>query len=83
MRTIQIDLPERLLLGTGQTHDEFVKEAKFFLALKLFELGRISSGVAAEIAQLGRVAFLLQAGHAGVNLVDLDDEELDREFEDV
>ena len=82
MSVIHIDLPESVLASTGQSREEFVQEAKFFVALKLFELGRISSGRAAEVCELPRVEFLLRAGRAGVPVVDLDLEELDREFAD-
>ena len=77
---IDIDLPESVLLNTGQTQEELVREAKFFVALKLFESGRISSGRAAEICGLSRVEFLLLAGRSGVPVADLDAAELDREF---
>jgi predicted HTH domain antitoxin len=80
MGVIHIDLPESVLLSTGQSQEEFVKEAKFFVALKLFEIGRISSGSAAEICEVPRIEFLLLAGRAGVPVADLDAEELDREF---
>jgi len=80
MSVIHIDLPESLLLTTGQSHAEFVKEAKFLLALKLFELGRLSSGKAAELCEMSRVEFLLLAGRAGTPVADLDEEELWREF---
>jgi predicted HTH domain antitoxin len=79
---IHIDLPESLLLSTGQSREEFVREAKFLLALKLFELGRLSSGRAAEICELPRIDFLLRAGRLGIPVADLDEEELDREFAD-
>lgn len=82
MGVIHIDLPESVLLTTGQSQEEFVQEAKFFVALKLFELGRVSSGRAAEIAEMPRVEFILLAGRAGVPVADLDAEELDREFSD-
>jgi hypothetical protein len=49
MGVIHVDLPGSALLSTGQSQEEFVRDAKFFVALKLFELGRISSGRAAEI----------------------------------
>lgn len=80
MGAIHIELPESLLLSTGQSREEFVREAKFLLALKLFELGRLSSGRAADLCGLSRLDFLLQAGRAGVPVVDLDEEELGREF---
>jgi len=82
MGVIHIDLPESVLLTTGQSQEEFVKEAKFLLALKLFELGRLSSGRAADLCGLPRVDFLLFAGKAGVPVADLDEEELSREFRD-
>jgi predicted HTH domain antitoxin len=82
MGVIHVDLPESLLLSTGQSQEEFVRDAKFFVALKLFELGRISSGRAAEICGVPRVEFLLQAGRSGVPVADLDAEELRREFVD-
>lgn len=80
MGVIQIELPENLLLSTGQSREEFIKEAKFLLALKLFEMGRLSSGRAAELCGLPRLDFILRAGRAGAPVADLEGEELDREF---
>jgi predicted HTH domain antitoxin len=82
MSVIQIELPESILLTTGQSQEEFVREAKFFVALKLFELGRISSGRAAEIAEMPRVTFLLLASRAGAPVADLEADEMEREFAD-
>lgn len=82
MNVVRIDLPESVLLATGQSEEEFVREAKLFLALMLLERGRISSGMAAEICGIGRVEFLLMAGRSGVPLADLDEGERSREFLD-
>lgn len=82
MRTISIDLPETIVLATGQAPEEFIKEAKFLLALKFFEIGRISSGRAAEMCDMPRLDFLLSAGKMGIAVVDLDEGEMDREFAD-
>lgn len=82
MASIHIDLPDSVLLATGQSAEEFVRDAKFFLALKLFEVGRLSSGRAAELSGLPRVEFLLRAGHMGVPVADLDEEEMNQEFAD-
>lgn len=83
MGVIQINLPENVLISTGQSREEFVREAKYFVALKLFELGRLSSGRAAALCEVPRVEFLLRAGQAGIALADLEGDELDREFADV
>lgn len=50
------------------------------LALKLFEVERLSSGKAGQLCGMGRVVFLLAAGRAGVAVVDMDAEELNAEF---
>jgi predicted HTH domain antitoxin len=60
--------------------DGFADEARFLLALKLFEQGRISSGKAAILCGLGRVEFLLAAGRNGVPVVDLSEDERTEEF---
>ena len=49
MAPLKIELPESLLLASGQSREEFAREAPFLLLLKLFELGRVSSGKAAEL----------------------------------
>lgn len=82
MGVIHIDLPESVLLSTGQSQEDFVREAKFLLALKLFELGRMSSGRAADLCGMSRLDFLLLAGRSGIPVTDLEGEELDREFAD-
>ncbi len=77
MSDITIDLPESILIPTGQTREGFVQEAKFLLASKLFELGRLSSGRAASICGMDRVTFLLSLHRVGVAAIDLDDREID------
>ncbi|MBF0367841.1 MAG: UPF0175 family protein [Magnetococcales bacterium] len=79
---IQIELPESILLATGQSRELFIKEARFLLALKMFELERISSGVAAQMCDMSRIGFLFRASEMGVVVADLDEEEMVREFSD-
>ncbi len=80
MSTIHIEVPDSVLLSTGQSEEEFVREAKLLLAIKLFELGRLSSGKAAELCSMNRVDFMLLAARSGVPLADLDATEREREF---
>ena len=54
---VTITYPEDLLLSLKENKDDFEKEAKYLLALKLYELGKISSGKAAEFAGLTRGGF--------------------------
>lgn len=76
MQTIQLELPEDPLLSLKETPQNFAEEIKFLAALKLFELGRLSSGRAAQLAGLPRVTFLMKLTEYQVSPVCLSLEEL-------
>jgi predicted HTH domain antitoxin len=50
-----------------KSQEEFEDEARLLLAIKLYELGRVSTGAAAELAGMGRVAFILELGRFGLS----------------
>lgn len=70
--TVTITYTDDLLLSLKENRDEFETEAKYLLALKLYELGKISSGKAAKIAGLSRVNFLLKLGKYKVSPFQMD-----------
>jgi predicted HTH domain antitoxin len=76
MPQIAIEYPDELLLSLGTSADAFEKEARFALAAKLYEQGRLSSGKAAGLAGMDRVMFLVSLHRAGVAAIDLDDDEM-------
>ena len=61
-RKIVIDVPEKVLLAEKADEATFGRELKVLAAVKLYELGRLSSGRAAELAGMSRVEFLLALG---------------------
>lgn len=71
-----IDYPQLLPDALQQTRSDFEQEAKMAMAVKLFEMKRLSSGVAAKLAGVDRVTFLLDLHRYGVAMIDLDDEDL-------
>ncbi len=83
MRTIKIEYPETIPAILNLSPETFENEAKFALAVKLYELGRLSSGQAARMAGVSRVAFLLNCRKYGAGSVEWDQEEIDAEFADV
>jgi predicted HTH domain antitoxin len=58
MSSIQINIPEEVLISLKQTPDALSRELCLLAAVKLFELGRLSSGRAAQLAGISRVEFL-------------------------
>ncbi|MFZ4539704.1 UPF0175 family protein [Propionivibrio sp.] len=80
MNTVMLELPYDALALPGVSPESLASEAKFLLALKLFEIGRLTSGKAGMLCDMGRVEFLLAASRAGVPVVTLDGDELSTEF---
>lgn len=76
---LRIPYDDAVLLASGQNQQEFEKEARFLLAAKLFDLGRLSSGKAAELCGMGRVDFLFSLERAGVSAIQLREEDLEAE----
>ena len=74
--TLSIDYPETLPDALNTSRDQFEREARMAMAAKLFEMGRISSGIAAALVGLDRVSFLLRLHEFGVPMIDLDEAEL-------
>lgn len=81
MQIIQLELPDEPLFSLKRTATEFAQDLKLLAAVKLFELGRLSSGRAAQLAGLSRVAFLLKLKEYRVSPFALTLEELRQEVE--
>jgi predicted HTH domain antitoxin len=61
-RQIVINVPESVLQAENTDADTFARELCLLAAVKLYELGRLSSGRAAELAGMSRVEFLMNLG---------------------
>ncbi|MBE9126083.1 MULTISPECIES: UPF0175 family protein [unclassified Coleofasciculus] len=61
-RQIVINVPESVLQAENIDVDTFARELCVLAAVKLYKLGRLSSGRAAELAEMSRVEFLMNLG---------------------
>jgi predicted HTH domain antitoxin len=76
---ILLDIPEETLLALKLTAGPAADELRMAAAIKLYEIGRLSSGAAARLAGVPRVAFLSRLADYGVDTFRLSEEELLKE----
>jgi predicted HTH domain antitoxin len=75
MRAITVTYPESLAYSLKLADKEFEKEMKTISIIKLYELGKISSGTASKILGISRVDFLEQIGKYQVSVFNFKNEE--------
>ncbi len=61
-RQILVTIPQKVLLAEKTDEADFARELLMLAAVKLYELGHLSSGRAAELAGIPRIEFLLNLG---------------------
>lgn len=67
MHTLTIEYPSEVLWAMQQDPAEFEAEARLLLAMKLYETGKLTTGLAAQVARVPRVTFLFLLGQYGLS----------------
>ena len=58
MSSVTIEYPPEVLWALQQEPEELESEARLLLAVKLYELGKLSTGLAAKLAGVPRTTFM-------------------------
>ncbi len=75
-KTLTIPYSDELLLSLKQSPEEFETQARLLLAVKLYELNQVSTGAAARLAGMSRVAFMFELARFGLSPMGQEPEEL-------
>jgi predicted HTH domain antitoxin len=77
---LTIEYDAALLAALNLSRAEFDREARFMMAAKFYELGKLSSGNAAKLCGMERVEFLMALHRIGVNFSNLTEEDAEQEL---
>lgn len=80
MSQITLTIPDETLVALRLTPDTFGAELRLAAAVKLYEVGRLSSGAAAQLAGMPRTLFLMKLSDYGVATFRQSEDELLREL---
>ncbi|MCL4457486.1 MAG: UPF0175 family protein [Nitrospirae bacterium] len=73
MATLTIEYPDEILVSLKETKASFSEELKIAAAVKLYELGKLSSGKAAKLAGMDKVSFLKALGRYRISITTLEE----------
>jgi len=78
---VEVVFPDELLVALKEDRDAFRKQALLYTLGKLYEAGRISGGLGAQILGCDRGEFYRLLSESGFAVIDYPDDELEREAE--
>lgn len=78
---LKLNVPEEILYTLNENKNSFIKQMKFYTALELFRIHKLSMGKAAELAEMNKVEFMFEVGKYGVAVIDYETEDFNEELE--
>ena len=81
MERIILEIPEEVLISLKETPSELSRDIRMLAAVKFYQIGKLSSGRAAQLAGVSRISFLQALSLYDVSIFDLTPEELKQDIE--
>jgi predicted HTH domain antitoxin len=81
MNRLNIPYPPEVLAALQKEPQEFEEEAKILLAMKLYETGKLTTGLAAKVAGVPRTEFLFLLSQHGLSPFGEEPDELASDLE--
>ena len=81
MERIILEIPDEVLISLKETPSELSRDIRMLAAVKFYQMGKLSSGRAAQLAGVSRISFLQALSLYDVSIFDLTPEELKQDIE--
>ena len=81
MEKIVLEIPDEVLISLKETPSELSRDIRMLAAVKFYQMGKLSSGRAAQLAGISRISFLQSLAQYGVPIFELTPEELRQDVE--
>ena len=78
---LTIPYSDDLLLSLKKSPQEFEAEARLLMAVKFYEMDRVSTGVAARLAGMSRVEFIFELARFGLSPMGQEPSELAQDLD--
>lgn len=80
MSQVTFSIPDEILVALKASPEAIASRIRFAASVKLYELGQLSSGAAAQLAGVPKPYFLSHLADYGVNTFELSEEEIAHDF---
>ena len=77
VKKMELTVAEDILMALNEKPAEFLKNMRTFAAVKFFELGKLSLGKAAELAEMSKLDFIELLSKHGISVYNYPPEELE------
>lgn len=83
VKKMELTVAEDILMALNEKPAEFLQNMRTFAAVKFFELGKLSLGKAAELAEMSKLDFIELLSKQGVSVYNYPPEELEDDLSSI
>jgi len=78
MKTTDLNfkVPEEILYTLNESKTDFIKKMKFYTAIELYKIHKLSMGKAADLAEMNKVDFMHELHKFEIPVIDYEEDDL-------
>ena len=83
VKKMELSVAEDILLALNEKPSEFLKDIRIFAAIKFFEIGKLSIGKAADLAEMSKLDFIELLSQQNISVYNYPPEELEEDLSNI